>query len=223
MIHNLKHTAQSSIRRSLITKFMGPTWGPPDADRTQIGPCSPHESCYLGSWYQYTHICRKRSLSVNNCTIPLAFYTRSALCWALFNSSPPNAAYLPPCIGLAMIQIMVCRLSLSRLNQCWLVNWKLRNKFTRIKIPNFLFMKMYLKVSSAKLADIFPRGDELIETRGGVENVPGIPGACATRNLTYLARGPCCRWRDNHSHRTLLTRSIVLTLRNEIRLNNKLI
>ena len=29
-------------------------------------------------------------------------------------------------------------------------------------------------------------------TRGGGENVPGIPGACATRNFTYLARGP---WR----------------------------
>ena len=29
-------------------------------------------------------------------------------------------------------------------------------------------------------------------TRGGGENVPGIPGACATRNFTYLARGPCC-------------------------------
>ena len=27
-------------------------------------------------------------------------------------------------------------------------------------------------------------------TRGGVENVPGIPGTCATRNFTYLARGP---------------------------------
>ena len=27
-------------------------------------------------------------------------------------------------------------------------------------------------------------------TRGGVGNVPGIPGACATRNFTYLARGP---------------------------------
>ena len=26
--------------------------------------------------------------------------------------------------------------------------------------------------------------------RGGGENVPGIPGACATRNLTYLSRGP---------------------------------
>ena len=29
-------------------------------------------------------------------------------------------------------------------------------------------------------------------TRGGGESVPGIPGACATRNFTYLARGP---WR----------------------------
>ena len=28
-------------------------------------------------------------------------------------------------------------------------------------------------------------------TRGGGENVPSIPGACATRNFTYLARGPC--------------------------------
>ena len=27
--------------------------------------------------------------------------------------------------------------------------------------------------------------------RGDGENVPGIPGACATRNMRYLARGPC--------------------------------
>ena len=27
-------------------------------------------------------------------------------------------------------------------------------------------------------------------TSGGGENVPGIPGACATRNFTYLVRGP---------------------------------
>ena len=27
--------------------------------------------------------------------------------------------------------------------------------------------------------------------RGGGETVPGIPGACATHNFTYLARGPC--------------------------------
>ena len=29
------------------------------------------------------------------------------------------------------------------------------------------------------------------------ENVPGIPGACATRNFAYLARGP---WTRNHIH-----------------------
>ena len=28
-------------------------------------------------------------------------------------------------------------------------------------------------------------------TRGGVENVPGILGACTTRNFTYLTKGPC--------------------------------
>ena len=28
-------------------------------------------------------------------------------------------------------------------------------------------------------------------TCGGGGNVPGIPGACATHNFTYLARGPC--------------------------------
>ena len=28
-------------------------------------------------------------------------------------------------------------------------------------------------------------------TLGGGENIPGIPGACATPNFTYLARGPC--------------------------------
>ena len=31
-------------------------------------------------------------------------------------------------------------------------------------------------------------------TRVGGENVPGIPSACATRNFTYLARGPWSHW-----------------------------
>ena len=30
-----------------------------------------------------------------------------------------------------------------------------------------------------------------IANRGGGKNVPGIPGTCTTRNLTYLERGPC--------------------------------
>ena len=35
-----------------------------------------------------------------------------------------------------------------------------------------------------------PRGMSGSLTRGGGENIPGIPGACAIRNFTYLARGP---------------------------------
>ena len=30
-----------------------------------------------------------------------------------------------------------------------------------------------------------------VACRSGRKNVPGIPGTCATRNFTYLARGPC--------------------------------
>ena len=39
-------------------------------------------------------------------------------------------------------------------------------------------------------------------TRAGGEKVPGIPGACVTRNFTYLTRGPCAvsdpQWRSFH-------------------------
>ena len=31
-----------------IARFMGPTWGPSGADRTQVGPMVAHELCYLG-------------------------------------------------------------------------------------------------------------------------------------------------------------------------------
>ena len=37
-------------------------------------------------------------------------------------------------------------------------------------------------------------------TRGDGENVPGIPGACATLNFTYLARGPCRATCISHIH-----------------------
>ena len=37
---------------SLTARFMGPTWGPSGADRTQVvpmlAPCWPHELCYMG-------------------------------------------------------------------------------------------------------------------------------------------------------------------------------
>ena len=37
----------------LIARFKGPTWGPPGADRTQVGPCWPHERWCLGCYPRY--------------------------------------------------------------------------------------------------------------------------------------------------------------------------
>ena len=38
---------------TLTARFMGPTRGPSGADRTQVGPCWPHEFCYLGTFMNY--------------------------------------------------------------------------------------------------------------------------------------------------------------------------
>ena len=35
-------------RTTPIAQFIGPTWGPSGADRTQVVPCWPNELCYLG-------------------------------------------------------------------------------------------------------------------------------------------------------------------------------
>ena len=46
-------------------------------------------------------------------------------------------------------------------------------------------------------------------TCGGGENVPDIPGACATRNFTYLTRGPCTQTDTCHlEYRTVLVECI---------------
>ena len=56
-------------------------------------------------------------------------------------------------------------------------------------------------------------------TCGGRENVPGIPDACATRNFTYLARGP---WKLYwHWLQPLRKRPIVILLQGPVSLNNE--
>ena len=39
---------------ALIARFMGPTWGPSGADRTQVGPMLAPELCYLGDYTGFT-------------------------------------------------------------------------------------------------------------------------------------------------------------------------
>ena len=47
---------QTNRMESQITRFMGPTWGPPGSCRPRWAPCWPHEPCYQGhfrAWFQY--------------------------------------------------------------------------------------------------------------------------------------------------------------------------
>ena len=57
----------------------------------------------------------------------------------------------------------------------------------------------------------------------GGENVPGIPGACAARSFTYLARGPCyvhviCR---KNTFFKLLSLSILLFIQTSLGMSSK--
>ena len=76
----------------------------------------------------------------------------------VFNSSPPSAAYMRHWMMSALVQIMACRrigdkpLSKPMMGFCQLdTSNKLQCNFEiLIKIQNFSFTKMYLKISSAK-------------------------------------------------------------------------
>ena len=76
---------------------------------------------------------------------------------------PPSAAYMRPWIGLAMVEIMACRLfgtkplSNPMLDYCQLdkLQWIL------IKIQKFSFTKLHLKISSMKWRPCCPGADEL--------------------------------------------------------------
>ena len=64
-------------------------------------------------------------------------------------------------------------------------------------------------------------------TRGGTEKVPGILGACATRNFAYLARGPWCVQMIgyimalmSHSHVCTLHHIIIITMQKYLKALN---
>ena len=83
-----------------------------------------------------------------------------------FNSSPPSVSYICKGTGLALVQVMACRLFGTKplpevLNQCWRIgNWTPGKNFSEIwiRILSFSFKKMHLKMSSATMAAILSRG-----------------------------------------------------------------
>ena len=73
-----KSTTDPFWSTSLIARFMGSTWGPSGADRTQMGPMWAHEICYLGSPELYMWL----SLFVVRYWWVLPISIRATLCWA---------------------------------------------------------------------------------------------------------------------------------------------
>ena len=47
VVHQIQNRRTLAIF-TLIARFIGPTWGPPGADRTDRAPCWPTQPCYLG-------------------------------------------------------------------------------------------------------------------------------------------------------------------------------
>ena len=86
-------------------------------------------------------------------------------------NSSPSVAYMRQLIGSALVQIMACRLfgtkPLSKpvLEDCQLDSWEGTNvSEILIKIQNFSFTKMHLKIPFAKWRPFCVGGDELMET-----------------------------------------------------------
>ena len=97
------------------------------------------------------------------------WYTQSVAVTWLINSSPPRAAYKCQWTVSALVQIMACRLygtkplSEPMLDHYQLDPWEQSSvKFFLIKIQNFSFMKMHVKISSVEWGPFCPEGDELM-------------------------------------------------------------
>ena len=80
------------------------------------------------------------------------------------NSSLPNAAYLCQWIGSALVQIMACCLFGTKPLSKLMLGYCQLDALGQIsiKIQNFSFMKMHLKLSSAKWRPFCPGRNELV-------------------------------------------------------------
>ena len=78
----------SNVIITLIARFMGSTWDPPGADRTQVGQCWPHELCYV------------YKLSIND-SFPqtkLQRYFVTTTIHQIHKSHKKNLSHIPQCI-----------------------------------------------------------------------------------------------------------------------------
>ena len=164
---------------SLIARFMGPTWVPSGADRTQVGPMwapwhGPHEPCYLGilssscdyfSYFVLTHTCSLRLFSHLNFHLwSFCFAGRSLL----------NLSFLE------LINLKVCLFTL---------NYKLKSHsvlhgilYTRISSSKWIcFVNPSSEITSENLKQCY------LMTIHGFNQLPLMGECCSSQLSTVLS------------------------------------
>ena len=67
--------------RTLIARFTGPTWGPPGADRTQVGPMSAPWSLLSEVWCTARRVCIIGDTFLSGCGLVLPCLASSCVVW----------------------------------------------------------------------------------------------------------------------------------------------
>ena len=130
--------------------------------------------CTTGSFMEWIHqwFSSQWLRNAQNCfhatTSSWSMQLHQAICWfddattCVINSTPPNAAYMYQWIGSTLVQIMACclfgtkPLSKQMLGYCELDPRGTNFSEILIKIQNFSFTKMHLKISSVKRRPFCP-------------------------------------------------------------------
>ena len=173
---------------SLIAWFMGPTRGPSRAGRTQVGPMLATWNLLSGMSYL---IGPKWNIwYVMWCTLHSHEYIHGS--W-----------FIMLCYGLILGHISIRIASQLRVTKKsadysdvgdavlqnigkYIICFPLRRGSA---IPTCITARAWRTCCDACRDRYLAVSFEVADG----ENVPGIPGACTTRNFTYLARGPC-KW-----------------------------
>ena len=93
-------------------------------------------------------------------------------------------------IGFVVVIYSAANGPLTRYVQCGLrMRWECQARFRRHRLQRKSLFSDPGMHHGTCVTHVPWRMSGLL-TRGGGKNVPGIPGACATRNFMYLVRGP---------------------------------
>ena len=181
---------------SLIARFMGPTWGPFGADRTQLGPMLAPRTLLSGvpcKWQNLwsfinTFLVTLDKLNYTGCRyVSLFGYRVRSIQW------PCVVADCQPKTSLGYIKaVTISHVDTTSYCLLSLCHGPLA-RYVKLRFTHAPGMPGTFS-PAPRVSDPDMHHGKCVSVSfevGSGKNVPGIPGACATHNITYLVRGPC--------------------------------